>query len=354
MNIIKKTVYIVTTYSIIHFIVDFACSFLLAKLVIPFIFNEFNLFLAVLSYNLFAFAFQLPFGIIADKLNKNSIVSSIGCTLIILAYLIYPINILACIIAGIGNALFHIGGGIDVLNISNKKSSLIGIFVAPGALGLFLGSSILKFNQSYIVIFMLFISILLLLNLYRIIKLNYKINNKTPKLIFNSKKIFIMVCLLLTICIRGYTGLILNFNWKSNYIISLIFVCGIVIGKMLGGILGDKLGLINTSFMSLLISSIMFLFAFNNPTLGIIAAFLFNITMPITLIVLSNIFDNNKGFAFGLTTLALFIGALPVLLGLNNIFFTSINLFIIIGISNITIYLGLKKYMKMLGNNEND
>ena len=29
-----------------------------------------------------------------------------------------PLGIITCIIAGIGNACFHIGGGIDVLNLS--------------------------------------------------------------------------------------------------------------------------------------------------------------------------------------------------------------------------------------------
>ena len=35
-------------------------------------------------------------------------------------------------------------------------------------------------------------------------------------------------------------------------------------------------------------------------------------TMPITLIYISNILEDKKGFAFGLTTLGLFLGYLPV------------------------------------------
>jgi hypothetical protein len=45
--------------------------------------------------------------------------------------------------------------------------------------------------------------------------------------------------------------------------------------------------------------------------LWIFGIFLFNMTMPITLVVISNTFQGRQGFAFGLTTLALIIGALP-------------------------------------------
>lgn len=127
----KKIIHIISTYSLIHFIVDFACSLLLAGIITPIISSPYGLFIGVLLYNLFAFAFQLPFGVIADKLNKNALVASVGCAFIILAYIVFKFNILACILAGIGNALFHVGGGIDVLNISNKKASLLGIYVAP-------------------------------------------------------------------------------------------------------------------------------------------------------------------------------------------------------------------------------
>ena len=67
-------------------------------------------------------------------------------------------------------------------------------------------------------------------------------------------------------------------------------------------------------------------------------------TMPITLTALSNMFNNNKGMAFGLTTLALFIGAVPVLFGYTNFLFNNIALFITTMISSLILYVGLKKY----------
>ena len=68
-------------------------------------------------------------------------------------------------------------------------------------------------------------------------------------------------------------------------------------------------------------------------------------TMPITLICLSNIFDNNKGLAFGLLTLALFVGAVPTFVGYNQ-GFTKIGLFSITLMSSIILYVALRYYNK--------
>lgn len=204
------------------------------------------------------------------------------------------------------------------------------------------------FNQFYIAVIVLVLSAIELLHLYRNIKLKYKINNAIPKLIkITNKYSIIMICILLTICVRGYVGLILNFTWKANFYIALTYVLGVVLGKMLGGIVADRLGFMKTTITSLSVSSILFVFSFNNAIIGIIAVLLFNMTMPITLIVLSNMFNNNKGFAFGLTTFALFIGAIPVLLGYNKMFFDSLSLFIIIILSVIALFIGLKGYYSM-------
>ena len=342
-----KKLSIVGIYSIIHCIVDMSCAMLIAGILTPTITGTYNLMVSIIFYNFFAFAFQLPFGILADKINKNAFISAIGCLLIIIGYLLNFSAILACIIAGIGNALFHVGGGIDVLNIAERKATLPGIYVATGALGLYIGSNtiVLGFDKFYLMIVILIISILALLWLYKQVKQKYKINNKEPKIeTISNKKQIIMYCLLITICIRGYLGLILNFEWKANFIIGLICVLAVVLGKIFGGILGDKFSWRKVSTLSLIISAILFIFAFNNIVCGIIAILLFNMTMPITLTALSNVFNNNKGMAFGLTTLALFIGAVPVLFGYDDFLFNQIGLFIMTVISAIVLYIGLKKY----------
>lgn len=340
---------IVSIYSIIHFVVDLACVVLVSNLVTQKMGQGTNLFIAILIYNFSAFAMQLPIGIIADKVNKNAICSAIGCLLVAISFAFANFGIIACLIAGMGNAMFHVGSGIDVLNISDKKASWSGIFVSTGAMGVFLGSksASIGFNQFYIVILILILSSASLFGLYN--KTKNKVENKEviiPKLTANT--MIAISCLVITVCIRSYVGLILEFEWKSNFILALLSILAVVFGKMLGGAIGDKIGFKKISVISLTISAICFIFAFNNPVSGILAMLFFNMTMPITLTALSNILFNNKGMAFGLLTLALFIGAIPVFFGYTTAVFTPIGLLVITLISAIILYIGIQKYNKVM------
>ena len=340
---------IVLIYSTIHFIVDLACAILVTNFISQKIGGNISFFIGIIVYNFFAFAMQLPVGIIADKVNKNAICSAIGCLLVAIAFGLSNFGIVACTIAGIGNAMFHVGGGIDVLNISDKKATLSGIFVSTGAMGIFLGgkSSSIGFNKYYIIVVTLLLSAILLLWLYNQIK--EKVRNEKviiPKI--NSNEMIAIICLIITVCIRGYVGLILSFEWKSNFILAVISICAVVFGKMLGGIIGDRIGFTKISLISLIVSAICFIFAFNNSILGILAILFFNMTMPITLTALSNILFNNKGMAFGLLTLALFIGAMPVFFGYTKVIFSPEGLFITTILSMIILYIGIKKYSKFM------
>jgi len=339
----------VIIYSIIHFIVDLSCAVLVSNLVTQKMGAGINLFIAILIYNFFAFAMQLPIGIVADKVNKNALCAAIGCILVAIGFAFSNLGIIACLIAGIGNAMFHVGGGIDVLNISDKKATFSGIFVSTGAMGIFLGgkSVTIGFDKYYIVILILLISALVLYWLYKQIK-GKVVNEEIIIPEINKTELITITCLIITVVIRSYVGLILSFEWKSNFILALLSICAVVFGKMLGGIIGDKIGFMKISLISLIVSAIMFIFAFDNSILGILAILFFNMTMPITLTALSNILFYNKGMAFGLLTFALFIGAVPVFLGYTEAIFNPIGLFAITIISAIILYIGIKKYNTLM------
>ena len=351
-----KKLLIVSIYSIVHSIVDMACAMLMAGAVIPHITSVLDMAVALILYNMFAFAFQFPFGLFADKLNKNALVSAVGCGCVVVAYAVSPFKFMACVVAGIGNALFHVGGGIDVLNISDGKASLPGIYVATGALGLYIGSSShsLGFANYYVMCGILLFAMVSLVWLYRKVKYTYCIENEKADIRemygirekINSKQI-IMYCLLITICLRSYMGSILNFQWKSGFEKGLICVVAVGLGKMLGGIVGDRFGWRRVSTISLAISALLFVFAFDNMICGIMALMLFNMTMPITLTALANIFYHNRGAAFGMTTLALFIGAVPVIMGYPAWGFNEAGVCVMTLISTVVLFVGLMIYERV-------
>ena len=188
---------VILIYSIIHFIVDFACMALATTLAEQ---HQTSLWGAIVGYNFFAFFMQIPLGIMADQLNKNALVAAGGCILILGALLCTKHPFYTCIIAGIGNALFHLGGGIDVLNLSDKRATQIGIFVSTGALGIFFGKSMV--HHLAIVAILLVISVGLLGYIYRSV-CGKPDNLPTTFPVISFGKFLVALGLIATVCLRS-------------------------------------------------------------------------------------------------------------------------------------------------------
>lgn len=330
-----------TIYSLVHCIVDLSCAAYLSSIIVT-SFDPISVSRFILLYNCLAFITQWPLGVLFNNKNKNAYVSMFGCILILLGYIFGKITLLPVILIGLGNAFFHIGGGIDILNISNKKASKIGIYVAPGALGLFIGTSINKLKYPiWIVIVLLIISIIALYLLGK--NTTTKVKQKEISVLdLKLNKQIVVYFILVAICIRGLLGFVLNYSWKSDFSLALILVIMVVLGKMIGGILADKFGLGKVGVVSLFLSAILFIFSFDSIVIAMISVFLFNMTMPLTLILLSN-YLNHYGLAFGLNTTALLFGALLTFDPIPDVFFSRVGLFSLVFISLILFYFSYKK-----------
>jgi FSR family fosmidomycin resistance protein-like MFS transporter len=263
----------------------------------------------VLLYNFCAFAVQMPLGILADRVSKNYIFAAAGCILVGSAYGFFPVPVIAAVTAGLGNALFHLGGGIDVLNAAKGKAGILGVFVAPGGLGLFWGTMLGK-GDGELTVFML---LMLLAAAGSILILCKDAPGNAPFSLSGagiSRGIIPAVAagLFLVVCIRSYVGLSLNLPWKIALLIAAFT------GKFAGGFIADWLGKIKVGFIALGLSAVLLLFP-SLPVAGVFAVLLLNVTMPVTLWGMARLFPNAKGFAFGLLTFALFLGFLPVYYG---------------------------------------
>ena len=99
-------------YALVHMAVDLSCAFL----VFAYVSGGDQWYLWLLIYNFCAFALQMPIGAAADRLDRNSCVAAGGCAGVLAGLLLgsagFPAA--AAVLAGIGNACFHVGGGIDV------------------------------------------------------------------------------------------------------------------------------------------------------------------------------------------------------------------------------------------------
>ncbi len=292
---------------IAHFCVDFGCAFLCLG------YAEDNIQFYLLIYNFCAFALQMPLGLLVDRFGKQNKVAGFGVLLTAIAMFFLYHPLLGCITAGLGNALFHVGGGVYVLHGCGEKCAPLGEFVAPGALGLFLGGYFTS-QWAYIrpvAIFILFVMAAVLL--YGKSEEHATAEPITP-VPFTKKTAVALVLLFLVVFLRSAAGFQFTFSWKTGST-AFLFASAVMTGKELGGVLSDRFDMSKTSLVSLLLGGVLFCFSQNSAVCGILAVLCFNCTMPVTLFAAFKILRSLPGFSFGLLTFALFLGLLPSYFG---------------------------------------
>ena len=282
----------VTTFAfaLCHFVVDFACvSTMLCA--VSRVLGESGqdslefVALSILLYDIVAFTLQLPVGIVLDKLDKNSYAALLSYALVGAGVLIslFPVALLewlAVLLLAVGNALFHSAGGLIVLNISQKHAGPSGIFIATGAIGVFLGTQSAQMERlqiAFSLLVLLFLCALITLVVQKVNKKYWNVHNVAfdiPK--FSSNTLLAIALLSLVVALRSYVG---------------------------------------TAIFSLIVAATLFVPSWEVPVMGLLGVFFFNFTMSITLASLANILPNAKGTAFGLASFSLAVGALPALLG---------------------------------------
>ena len=80
-ELIKKELpkfHLLSLYSIVHFLVDYATIFLLVAYLMPQLSQKKEWIFIVILYNFCAFALQMPLGILLDRLNKNGLMAAIA------------------------------------------------------------------------------------------------------------------------------------------------------------------------------------------------------------------------------------------------------------------------------------
>ena len=276
-------------------------------------------FLLYLIYNFAAFAMQLPLGALLDRLRAPRFFASMGLILLAVACALFEaIPIVGAIVAGLGNAIFHLGGGVVSMNLARGRASYIGIFVAPGALGLFAGALVgahaplgAGAKAAAILAALVLALAILALPLPDSYARSVRFENKSGR---NFHPVCCAIGLIfLSIAIRSFVGLSLSFPWKEE---RLFFAFAIAAaaggGKAIGGLLADRLGFVRVSVAALALSIPLLALGMRSPALGLAGCLCFQMTMPVTLLACASAFPGRDGFAFGLNCLALFVGSLPV------------------------------------------
>ena len=304
-------------YFYIHFITEVACFFVLSRAYGSSIY----LWIVPLIYDALAFVPQSVIGKLSDRFPKISF-GVIGAVLLALGVAgcgtpIFPGKYTALAILSIGNACTHINGAEVTLRCSGGHLSHSAIFVGGGSFGVICGKLLGETPLSFwfICIFALtMIPFVLLAETYRT---QADAQSTSPCAAFDchSKKIApcaVIILAVLIVAVRGYMGYGIPTSWNKTAVQTVMLYVTMGIGKLSGGILADIFGIKKVALFSAA-AALPFLFTGDNiMAVSLIGVMLFSMTMSVTLAILVSVLKNAPGLAFGLTTIGLFIGSVPI------------------------------------------
>ena len=263
----------------------------------------------VAAHNLLAFGLQPLLAVAVDGRQCYRQAAVAGCALTAAAMLVAgALPIPAVCVAGVGNALFHLGGGSVGIRLKPGFAAPAGIFVAPGAVGLFLGTWLGEsgfFAPWTGALLLGAFSVLLSAHAAPILQPRYR-----PERPLGRGR-FILLLLLSSIAMRSLLGLALSFPRTPSRGLAWLLVLAAAFGKGLGGVFADRFGWMRTAVCALLISMPLLMFGTASHAEKIVAMFLVATTMPVALVAVSESLPREPAFAFGLTGMALLVGALP-------------------------------------------
>jgi MFS transporter, FSR family, fosmidomycin resistance protein len=335
-------------YGAVHLLVDLAtvtAAYRAARAVGPGFLGPFEI---VLGYDLVAFGLQLPLGIAADWLNaaRRALVGGLALTLC--GLFLIPVSAVATMaVVGLGNALFHLGAGAAVLTAAKGRAGPAGVFVAPGAIGLGLG---IWFGRSGVAAAWP-ISGLVAIGLVATVFLRGPRPKDAPIAFFQKparqiervKWSAVLALLLLSVAIRSFVGFAGTFRCDKT---SMLIIAGVPLagfaGKLVGGIVSDRAGWIDTSVGALLVSAPLIAYGGGSAYAVVAGLLIFQMTMPVTLTAVYLLMPDKPATAFGWPCLALIAGAMPTFYPWGKALYGSHAFAALIVVSALVLCFGLK------------
>jgi FSR family fosmidomycin resistance protein-like MFS transporter len=298
----------------------------------------------IVSYDLIAFAGQPFLGILADRIGNMRAVVIAGIVLTGASFgamLLSPL--VACVLAGVGNALFHLGAGAVCIKVKEGRAAPTGVFVGPGALGLAFG---IYYGKSHAILlwpFALALATALAVSTFLKLPKTHRLPGALPGILSPkfSRPWLGLTLLLSSIFLRSLVGHAGSYGCPKLTWVLFGLGGAACMGKALGGILSDRFGWMRTSVLTLLVSLPLIAFGGENPIMVGVGFLSFQMTMAVTLVAIAMLFPKYPAFAFGLNCLAFILGALPTFYPPIQVFYSPASFSLVIALSIVTVYLGL-------------
>ncbi len=270
----------------------------------------------VVLYNMLALGGQPIVGLLTDRLQRPRVATLIGLLLSGLALITFEWHlVMAIVLAGVGSAAFHTGGGALALCATRNRATGPGIFAAPGVVGLALGGALAVTGHQ--VIWPLLILLLMLgfaIASLPLPRLPYA--KKIDQPLFESHDV-IMLVLLAGIALRSMVWNTLQFLYDGQVTVLVALGLAAAVGKILGGILADRLGWRRWVVSALLVAAPLLTFAGHHLGALLLGAALLQSVTPVGLVATAQLLPRQPATAAGLAIgLALTLGGFPLVGGL--------------------------------------
>lgn len=311
----KKGYFSLTAYTVSHFAVDLGCGWLIMALLGGDVLTAAQGAAMVVLYNILAFGLQFVIGGVVDGARERGRMLHYGTALLgclaVVAALLTGVRMpwLSVTLVGVGNAAFHVGGGVDSLIYANGKMGRCGVFVSSGAVGVALGMMCggLMADKTYIPALVVAVGgvLIALFGKCREAALPpAEYRGATPVCAGAAG----LVLCLFAVLVRSYAGFLFYMPWKQGFWLVMAAAVAAAVGKAAGGLLADRLGGRWVGAVSVALSVPLVILGRGSIVLSLIGLASFNVAMPITLHTAAARLHRREGFAFGLTTLALLVG----------------------------------------------
>lgn len=309
-------------YAYVHFAVEVICFYTLYRV---FSASE-NRWAAALAFDTLAFASQPVIGSFAEKHPafrpgvSGGFLLLAGAAAACFGAKLLWIRIAGLLLLTIGNGLVHIAGALSTLRASEGRLSESAVFVGGGSFGLILGR-LMGAGEAPLVIPVLLMTGAVFVSVAADRRLRARYgrdmrdfeNVPCQHQLAAKKPAWLIVTILgAVILVRAYIGYCLPTAWNQTTVQTVLLFVTMGCGKMLGGILADRFGARRIGILSCLLAVPALLLGDRIMWLSLIGVLLFSMTMAITLGGLVSVLPRNPGIAFGITTLALLLGTVPV------------------------------------------
>lgn len=280
-------------WGLLHGINDLAAGFLLAAYTLTHGYSDSFLFISI--YAILGFGGQLPVGFWLDKQKDISLFAILSVALLPLSLLFFFVSIeVAIICSGMASAFVHVTGGTICLQVHENKSGPLGLFTAPGVLGLTIGSLLGEAGYALPVVLILATSFVTIAIFRQSLPVYKKPEKKESELDSHD---LVMLLLLLFMCFRSFLFDVVNYV-AENYEDGLIYIgVSAFLGKMIGGFVADKAGIKKFIYGTLVAALILFQFGKTNIYMLCAGIALLQSSVPLTLLLMSRSLSHHPAVA---------------------------------------------------------